>query len=268
MKNIYVKKIFKNFYLFTIIFLLFLIIYFLLNKSYEKFESKTMYDNQEIVISRYNEKLNWIEEEPFNRHPLIIYNKGGNSDFKKTSNIKEVVTLPNVGREAHTYLYHIINNYYKLADVTIFLPGSADLPNKYERSKKIVYKIEETNENVLACNIDKNTHKNEYEFTLNSYKLSHEDNASLNKTTDVTPSNIRPFGKWFEKMFTNNEENNCISWNSIIGITKKNIMQKPISFYENLLNEVDKIDHSEEVHFMERSWYAIFYPYSEKASFI
>jgi hypothetical protein len=45
-------------------------------------------------------------------------------------------------------------------------------------------------------------------------------------------------------------------------------MKKPISFYENLLNEVDKIDHSEEVHFMERSWYAIFYPYSEKASFI
>jgi hypothetical protein len=35
----------------------------------------TFYKNQEIVIARYNENLNWINEEPFNRHPIIIYNK-------------------------------------------------------------------------------------------------------------------------------------------------------------------------------------------------
>jgi hypothetical protein len=267
MKNIYINNFFRNYYYFIIILLLFFI-YYVFNENYENFESKTLYDTQEIVVSRYNENLNWIEEDPFNKHPIIIYNKGKNNNFKKTSKIKEVVTIPNVGRETHTYLYHIINNYDKLADVTIFLPGSTNLPNKYQRAKNIVYKIEETNETTLSCNIDKNTHINEYDFTINTYKVSDEKNLLLNKTTNVNTSNIRPFGKWFEKMFTNNEENNCISWNSIIAIKKKNIMQKPISFYEKLLNEVDKVDHPEAGHFLERSWYAVFYPYNEKASFI
>ena len=65
--------------------------------------------------------------------------------MKKSKNIKEVIKLKNIGREGHTYLSHIINNYDKLADITIFLPGSADSSNKYNRSKKLVYKIEKTN---------------------------------------------------------------------------------------------------------------------------
>jgi hypothetical protein len=31
--------------------------------------------------------------------------------------------LPNIGREGHTYLYHIINNYENLADCNIFVQG-------------------------------------------------------------------------------------------------------------------------------------------------
>jgi hypothetical protein len=31
--------------------------------------------------------------------------------------------LENIGREAHTYLYHICNNYRLLSDVTVFVQG-------------------------------------------------------------------------------------------------------------------------------------------------
>ena len=64
-----------------IFFLIFLII--LLNfKINENF--KTYKNNIEIVISRYNEKLDWINDNPFNKYSLIIYNKGNNQEFIKT----------------------------------------------------------------------------------------------------------------------------------------------------------------------------------------
>jgi len=71
----------------------------------------------EIVIARYNENLDWIKLLDKNIK-ITIYNKGEPIDYPS-------IKLPNIGRESHTYLYHIINNYNKLADKTIFCQGDS-----------------------------------------------------------------------------------------------------------------------------------------------
>jgi hypothetical protein len=228
----------------------------------------TFYKNQEIVIARYNENLNWINEEPFNRHPIIIYNKSNNDNFASSDNIKKVVNLPNVGRETNSYFYHIIENYDNLADITIFLPGSADLNNKYERSINLVKHVEEIGETTMSCYYNDNFVQNNYNFEIDDYMSSHENNRDINNDSSMQISNIRPFGNWFNNNFTSGEINNCISLNSIIAISRKNILQKPKSFYENLNNQLNTHQNPEVGHFLERSWQAIFYPYDEKASFI
>jgi hypothetical protein len=81
-------------------------------------------DQIQIVIARYSENLEWMKESPFEGHEYIVYNKGPNEDFYRSEDLKDVIELDNVGREGHTYLYHIIHNYDNLADVTVFLPGS------------------------------------------------------------------------------------------------------------------------------------------------
>ena len=43
-----------------------------------------LYDNTDIIVSRYNEDLNWTKEEPFNRFSYIVYNKGNNDNFEKS----------------------------------------------------------------------------------------------------------------------------------------------------------------------------------------
>lgn len=231
----------------------------------EKFDS---YENQEIVIARYNEDLNWITQEPFNRHPIIIYNKSDNANFTKSSNIKRVVNLPNVGREMHSYFYHIINNYDNLSDVTIFLPGSADLPGKFERSKSVVSKVENTNNTTFSCTHDDNFVNDNYNFEIDNYLSTHKNNQDINKDTSMEISNIRPYGNWFNSIFKNNEKNTCISFNSIIAVSRDTILQKPKSYYESLMRQVDKHQNPEIVHYLERSWYAVFYPYDSNASFI
>ena len=90
----------------------------------------------EIVIARYNENLDWLKKIKKSKDlKITVYNKG--PDDITIPFIK----LPNIGRESHTYLYHIINNYDNLADQTIFCQGDSifhspdfiDLINKYRK---------------------------------------------------------------------------------------------------------------------------------------
>jgi hypothetical protein len=235
-----------------------------INTTIESFEDK--YKSQEIVIARYNEDLEWIKEEPFNRHPIIVYNKSDNYDFSKT-NITQIINLPNIGRETHSYLYHIVKNYDNLKDVTIFLPGSAELPNKFERSKNVVKTVEETNNTVFSCSNEDNFVENNYNFEIENNLSSHANNKKINDDATIKLSENRPFGKWYNSVFTNEEKNTCISWNSILAVSRKNILQKPKSYYEKLMKEVDEHQNPEAGHYLERSWYAVFYPYTN-AKFI
>jgi len=105
-----------------------------IKKTTEAFEP-----NIELVVSRYNEDLEWLKNKKF-RYPTTIYNKGTNDNFYKPKGCK-VVKLPNVGREGHTYLHHVIDHYDSLPQLTIFLPGSADDKRKIKWVKKVMNKI-------------------------------------------------------------------------------------------------------------------------------
>ena len=74
----------------------------------------------EIVVARYNEDTSWLV--PYLEHGIhiTVYNKG--PEFTHDPRIT-VLPLPNIGREAHTYLHHVCRNYNSLADVTIFIQG-------------------------------------------------------------------------------------------------------------------------------------------------
>jgi len=64
-------------------------------------------NNIQIIIARFNEDLNWTTEMPFNLFKYIVYNKGNNENFNKTNVIK-IVNIENVGKNDHTYLFHIV----------------------------------------------------------------------------------------------------------------------------------------------------------------
>ena len=89
----------------------------------------------QIVVARYNEDVEWTRRYP----NVIIYNKG-----EKLEGFDNVVELPNVGREGHTYYKHITDNYDNLCDHTIFLQGRCDdhSPNIYKVLDKIINNTE------------------------------------------------------------------------------------------------------------------------------
>ena len=229
----------------------------------ENFESRSE-RKMEMVISRYNETLEWISDPPFNDIPAIVYNKGPNREFKKSPNIEKIEDIPNVGREGHAYFYHIIQNYDNLADITIFLPGSVNLPHKYDKSKNVVNAAKTKNHSVMSCGMrdDTSDRSGEYDFKIDNYLSSDENNKKINADTSMEISKIRPFGKWFDATFTNGEKNTCIGRNAVFAISKQDILQKSKSYYESMMSQLSTHQNPETIHYFERSWYAVFYPYS------
>ena len=71
----------------------------------------------ELVVAHYTENLNWLRNLPKGLR-TTVYDKGPNGLLEQTP-----IPLPNVGREAHTYLHHIVSRYDSLAEWTVFCQG-------------------------------------------------------------------------------------------------------------------------------------------------
>lgn len=74
---------------------------------------------KELVIAAYDRDYSWINKLN-NDIKVTIYRKG-NQELKSN----EILIEPNLGRDIHTFFYHIINRYNSLSDITFF---SQDYP--------------------------------------------------------------------------------------------------------------------------------------------
>ncbi len=239
---------------------MFTFLFFYSTHFYESFENdKTK--SIEIVVARYNEDLRWLQNEPFNNYNYIVYNKGDNNAYYKSKKCKGEFQLKNVGRESHSYLTYIINNYDKLKDITVFFPGSLDMESKIERGEKIIKLIEDNNSAVFLSTNQENVKKDLYSFQLDNYQSTYANNRSLTANEKLTSANVRPYGKWFESKFGDLRIKN-IAWGGIFSVSKEDILRKPESYYESLLNDLNEGSNLEVGHYFERSWEAVFHPMS------
>ena len=123
----------------------------LLDKPIEDFE---------IVIARYNEDLSWIKKE-FKYEKITIYNKGKDDLILPEGPKYKIINLPNIGRESHTYLYHIVSNYSNLAERTLFLQGDPydDMQTQFQFFPFTRYKTiaEVKCKNIIAAHCFKNS---------------------------------------------------------------------------------------------------------------
>jgi hypothetical protein len=233
-----------------------IVIFFCLKKTYKEGTYKE--GNITIIVSRYNENLEWLNHEPFNNYQYIVCNKGNNDSYLKTHNFKKEIKLENVGREGHTYLYYIITHYNHLSNINIFLPGSVNLENKYNKAKKLINEINKYNSSVFLYDDYHFNIKNElYHFKIDEY-VSTEIANRTEGSEKIQISPIRPYGKWYEAFFGENITNHFIK-NGVFSVSKEDIIKKPKSYYEQLIKEVET-PNPEQGHYLERSWEAVFFP--------
>lgn len=196
----------------------------------------------QIVVARYNENVDWT----LAHSNVLVYNKGENN-----INIPHhVIDLPNVGRETHTYLYHIIHNYDNLADYTVFTQGQyAD--HISEDSFKLILQPCDCSSNLFDSTLW-GCYASTYDFRIRDYR-----------DHTVTPNMYNEtYGQWYERLLKKPfpHQNKHVFANGIFGVSRNRIHMYSKDMYETLIKEVDSCQNPETGHFFERTWSKLFIP--------
>ena len=253
------------------------------NNVYEITYNGNKFNPQEVsmVVARYKEDIEWVL--PYN-DIAIIYNKGLEINLP----FKNIINLANIGREGHTYLYHIIENYNTLTcDRIIFTQGSPfehnytflcgvdnyhkllnvqplgliylekynipprEIVEKYKAKTNygLEYLVSYINQN-LICTEPFNFHDKGIDACILSYFKRFPECKSL-------------IGNFLEKSnFPINKQLNEIrfTYSALFSVAKNKIYKYDISVYKNLINELTSYHNQggENGYILERLWLYIF----------
>ena len=205
--------------------------------------------DKRLIIARFNEDLEWLKK--YDDFKITVYNKGESLSDDKFFN---VINLENKGRESHTWLFHIVKNYYHLDEINIFLQGEIDDLNcmAYKNPKNYLKKI------------------NKYGFSVSRYGLLgpfHWDrDVNINKdiryknqweNNEISRSNIG-FRNFAKELFPDIPLFVATSYGGCFAVKREAIHLNEIIFYKKLLKLLSKHKNPIEGHYMERLWCYIF----------
>lgn len=215
----------------------------------------------EVVIARYYENLNWVAKE-FPNEKITIYNKG-KDDITPLANWK-IIKLPNIGRESHTYLYHIIANYNHLADRTLFLQGDPYGHMNYIYLPLVRYKTKAFNHITNKCrNVIARCGDSVSAYIKSYYKKDKDrldsQSTELSRTRHgsfrdgVVDQNLDTYVS--DVIGRNLPKDTILGWamGALFAAEKEQILHHSKQYYQKILSTVDKL-HPEEGYYIEKSW--------------
>jgi len=195
----------------------------------------------QVVVARYLEDLTWLETI---KHLCIVYNKKPCPLLSLSFN---TIDLPNVGREADTYLRHIIENYPNFPEYTVFT--QANIADHVNEVGNFVNRIKDI-ENGIVVTMDGY-------IGLNELRV----NQGWNDIIDFTdPSHVSlPLKEWWFRLYAKPPEKNIIRCNycAIFQVSRENILFHSKTFYEKLL-EFLLAEENICPYILERFWTSIF----------
>ena len=199
----------------------------------------------EIVIAHYNEKFDWVKPIANHSH---VYHKGREMRPPPLQ-LYAWDKLPNVGREFHTYLYHIINNYDTLPEITVFVQGEGLNLFCFSSFSQILHNIKKN----ASCKVVYHFHK-EWGRILHTGKWLGELNSWIMRRSTFT------FGEFFLELFGFPHPNGIpMCFTGCFAATRNMIRKHPIDFYKKAISFVSNNKNPEEGHYFERLWATVFH---------
>ena len=187
--------------------------------------------HMKLVIARYDEDVTWTN----GLKDVIIYNKSSSLPNSK----HPFKQLTNVGREGHTYLHHIIQNYDQLDEYTCFMQG-----NPFNHSHDIEIRLQLFEKNPIPF-----------------YFLSHLIyNYNLSYDTTPTPRIENVLQRTYRAIFGKDKINHHYQFGpgAQFIVSRDLIRSRSKEFYENILHILERHMNPIEGHALERFWHMIF----------
>lgn len=201
-----------------------------------------------LIIARYTEDISWARD--FGRD-IIIYNKGDRATIPE--DLQEFVTdLPNVGRESHTYLKFITDNYTKIDPdkVYTFTQGRWNDHNVDLKKLQEIPDGLDHSRNLLDSTVWGRSCMSAYDFRIAHY---------IDDYTTPTIKNEN-YGEWYTRVVQQPFPHYYfyVYPNAIFALKGSAILRYPRELYIRLLEEVDKEINPEAGHYIERTWSKLF----------
>jgi hypothetical protein len=211
----------------------------------------------QVVVARYAEDLRWLDELP--HRDIVVYDKNDAGDASHGNPPARAVVrrLRNEGREGHTYLHHILRHWDDLADVTIFLPGSAHA--HFYKRRKLVRVVDAVCAGrpgaVPASRAPQPIHEHLAGLALDEWASTDADNARATRVVDLKPCDPRPFGRWYAARGL--PPTRFVTYHGVFAASRDRIRSNPRALYRALLDDVRGHSNPEAGHYLERSWHAL-----------
>lgn len=195
----------------------------------------------EVVVARHREDLTWLSEI---KDLCAVYNKAPEHPL---DDFPEAIPLENIGREADTYLKHIVRKYPYFPDYVVFT--QANIVDHVNDVASFVHRIRDINNGQV-------TDVQDYEG-LNQCRVQ-GGWGTFRDFQDNTHGGL-PLREWWFKMYQEPPNNNEIRCNycGIFLASKKNILYHSLEFYQ----ELEKMCSEQHVlgpYVLERFWTTIF----------
>ncbi len=190
----------------------------------------------ELVVARYREDLRWLKRVPHSLR-ITVYDKSGEAS--------DGLPLPNVGREAHTYLHHIVERYDDLADLTFFVQGKPfdHVPDLHRILRRAAEGIEKVDG-----------------FRWYGFVIDEDDRtgARLFQSWSKNPDRELLDMEGFCRALWPGPTPDCFPFypGAHFAVTADAIRRNPRSFYAKALNLA--VDHPNGAHCFERTWDRVF----------
>lgn len=164
---------------------------------------------KELIVAHYQEDISWTKKFWEQGWVIKVYDKGPKQDLGLGA--YEYASLPNIGREPHTYIHYIIENYDNLPDWMLFSQG--DPMFHYPEFADLAYLVD----------VDKFHWLSNYSFESDASGLPHHSGL--------------PVAEFYEKI-TGKQMPPTIPFkpNCLFVLRREDVLKHDRAFYEKLLD--------------------------------
>jgi len=196
-----------------------------------------------IVVARYREDIEWLR--PF-AADCVVYNKcPQDAGVALLPGCAAQITLPNVGREAHTYITYIITHWRTMPPRLVFIQGRiSDHPNGSTPA------------------MQNRLFNNHADASPGGEPLPREfwEDRRIPEWPlgcPLAPADM-PLGPWWRAHVSPTIVPSYIVWyGAIFAASRRRVRSVPLRVWKRLLDTVSHDNAPEAAHFLERAWHSL-----------
>jgi hypothetical protein len=219
-----------------------------------------------VVVTRYNEYIDWISYIIDKVDTVHIYNKGPNENFFRYFDPKnypekiKIHTLENVGRIDHTLTHHILENWDTLPEVLVNLPGSIMMCERKGYYLNAIMKRIGLIKSRYSGFFGPKFHKVSPKFNYNIDNYQAEGACNRNSNPFIK-SEYQDFQAW-KTSLVDTRPMRYVTMRGMFAVSKENVQHIDRGVYERIRTSLSVGDNIENGHFAERIWAHLFRQYS------